>query len=148
MQEQAVIDQALTILSSRLSTRTTSTLLTSPEDAINFLTLKLADEEREVFAVMFLNVRHQLIEYREMFFGTIDSASVHPREVAKAALQTNAAAVIIAHNHPSGVAEPSHADTRITNKLTDALALLDIRLLDHIVIGGMTHVSFADRGLL
>ncbi|MEZ8076857.1 DNA repair protein RadC, partial [Vibrio sp. FF112] len=103
--------------------------------------------EREVFAVMFLDNQHHLISFEELFFGTIDSASVYPREVVKAALKTNAAAVIFAHNHPSGDATPSQADKRITQRLKDALALVDIRVLDHIVIGDSA-VSFAERGLL
>ncbi|MFA0026613.1 JAB domain-containing protein, partial [Vibrio sp. 10N.261.49.A5] len=91
--------------------------------------------------------QHHLISFEELFFGTIDSASVYPREVVKAALKTNAAAVIFAHNHPSGDATPSQADKRITQRLKDALALVDIRVLDHIVIGDSA-VSFAERGLL
>jgi DNA repair protein RadC len=101
-----------------------------------------------VFCCLFLDCRHRLIEYQEMFVGTIDSCSVYPREVVKAALKVNAAAVILAHNHPSGVAEPSEADQRITARLKSALALLDIRILDHFVIGDNTAVSFAERGLL
>jgi DNA repair protein RadC len=96
---------------------------------------------------MFLDNQHHLISFEELFFGTIDSASVYPREVVKAALKTNAAAVIFAHNHPSGDATPSQADKRITQRLKDALALVDIRVLDHIVIGDSA-VSFAERGLL
>ena len=104
--------------------------------------------EYEVFAVMFLDTRHRVIDFVEMFRGTIDSATIHPREVAKEALTRNAAAVIIAHNHPSGIAEPSTADQRLTARLVDALALLDIRVLDHIVVGEGETTSFADRGLL
>ncbi|OMO34606.1 hypothetical protein BH582_00470 [Vibrio sp. 10N.222.47.A9] len=119
----------------------------NPELTKTYLSCKLKAYEREVFAVMFLDNQHHLISFEELFFGTIDSASVYPREVVKAALKTNAAAVIFAHNHPSGDATPSQADKRITLKLKDALALVDIRVLDHIVIGDSA-VSFAERGLL
>jgi DNA repair protein RadC len=96
---------------------------------------------------MLLNTQHQLIEYRELFFGSIDSASVYPREVVKTVLEVNASAVIFAHNHPSGIAEPSESDKRITKRLKDALALIETRVLDHIVVG-RDSVSFAERGLL
>lgn len=122
-------------------------LFTSPEAARDYLTAKLAGRENECFAVLFLDNRHRLIQYRELFYGTIDGASVHPREVVKAALELNAAAVIFGHNHPSGESEPSQADLRITQRLKDALALVEIRVLDHIVIGA-TPTSFAERGLL
>jgi len=120
---------------------------TNAENTKKFLSMKLGHQEREVFAVLFLDSQHQLINYQEMFYGTINSASVHPREVVKAALLANAAAVIFAHNHPSGIAEPSESDKRITTKLIDALKLLDIRTLDHVVVGS-TCVSFAERGLI
>jgi len=103
--------------------------------------------EREVFAVMLLNTQHQLIEYRELFFGTINSASIHPREVVKAVIEANANAVIFAHNHPSGIPEPSEADKRITKRLVDALALIDVSVLDHVIVG-KTAISFAERGLI
>jgi DNA repair protein RadC len=106
----------------------------------------LRDYPYEVFACLFLDTRHRVISYEELFQGTIDGASVHPREVLRRALQHNAAAVILAHNHPSGVAEPSDADRRITTRLKDALALVDIRVLDHIVIGDQLATSFAERG--
>jgi DNA repair protein RadC len=101
-----------------------------------------------VFACLFLDNRHRVIEYRELFNGTIDGASVHPREVVRQALTANAAAVIFAHNHPSGVAEPSRADELLTRRLKEALALVDIRVLDHLVVGDGDAVSFAERGLL
>ena len=110
-----------------------------------YLALKLGAHEREVFAVMFLDSQHRLISFEEMFFGTIDAASVYPREVLKMALRHNAAAVIFAHNHPSGVPEPSQADKRITERLVEALKLVDIRVLDHIVVGESC-VSFAEKG--
>jgi len=95
-----------------------------------------------------LDKRHRLIHYEELFRGTIDGASVHPREIVKQALRRNAAAVIVAHNHPSGIAEPSQADEFITQRVRDALALVDIRLLDHIIVGDGASVSLAERGLI
>ncbi|MCU8006729.1 DNA repair protein RadC [Shewanella sp. SM87] len=120
---------------------------TNPQATKDFLTYKLGGYEREVFAVMLLNNQHQLLEFKELFFGTLDAASVYPREVVKAVFAVNAATVIFAHNHPSGESEPSSADKHITKRLTDALALIDVRVLDHIVVG-RTPVSFAERGLL
>ena len=124
------------------------TAFTSPAVTGDFLRLNLGTLEHEVFAVIFLDNRHRLIEYRELFRGTIDNTTVYPREVAKEALALNAAAVILAHNHPSGVAEPSDADRLITRRVRDALELLDVRLLDHLVVGGEDVVSLASRGLL
>jgi DNA repair protein RadC len=120
----------------------------SPKATRDYLALKLETLEREVFAVIFLDKRHRLISYQEMFQGTIDGASVHPREVVKEALKQNAAAVILAHPHPSGVAEPSQADEFITTRLKEALALVDIRVLDHIIVAGGDTTSLAERGLL
>ena len=108
---------------------------------------KLGGLEREVFAAVFLDTRHRLIEYSELFQGTIDGAEVHPREVVRQALRCNAAAVIVAHNHPSGTVEPSAADRAVTTRLKQALALVDVRLLDHIVVGGTEAASMAARGL-
>lgn len=122
--------------------------LTSPDATRRFLQARLRDLPHEVFAALFLDNRHRVIRYEELFRGTIDGASVHPREVVKAALKLNAAAMIFAHNHPSGIAEPSHADERLTHRLRDALGLVDIRVLDHVVIGDQQMVSFAERGLL
>ena len=118
-----------------------------PQATKDFLTYKLAPYEREVFCVLLLDSQHRLIEFHELFYGTIDATAVYPREVVKLVLEHNAAAVIFAHNHPSGVAEPSMADKNITQKLTSALALIDVRVLDHIVVGE-TQVSFAERGLI
>ncbi|XNS90152.1 DNA repair protein RadC [Vibrio cyclitrophicus] len=118
---------------------------TNPTNVKEYLKLKLGAHDREVFAVMFLDNQHQLISFEELFFGTIDAASIYPREVLKAALNHNAAAVVFAHNHPSGVAEPSQADRRITQRLVDVLKLVDIRVLDHIVVGEDC-VSFAEKG--
>ena len=109
--------------------------------------MKLAHYDKEVFGVMFLDTQHRLIEFKEMFFGTLDAASVYPREVVKAALERNAGAVIFGHNHPSGIPEPSQADRNITQRLSEALALIDIKVLDHIVAGDQC-VSFAERGLI
>ncbi|MFA0249608.1 DNA repair protein RadC [Vibrio sp. 10N.261.45.A4] len=117
---------------------------TNPDNVKEYLQLKLGSYDREVFALMLLDNQHQLIRFEELFFGTIDAASVYSREVVKAALNANAAAVILAHNHPSGIAEPSRADKRITSRLVDALGLIDVRVLDHIVVGEHC-VSFAER---
>ena len=122
--------------------------LTNPEATRRFLQAQLRGYPHEVFACLFLDNRHRVIEYEALFRGTIDGASVHPREVAKAALGHNAAAVILAHNHPSGISEPSQADLHLTRRLREALGLVDIRVLDHLVIGDGEPVSFAERGLL
>lgn len=123
-------------------------LLTSPDAARDYLKSRLAGYPHEVFACLFLDNRHRLIEYEELFRGTIDGASVHPREVVRRALRANAAAVIFAHNHPSGVAEPSQSDLRITQRLKDALSLVDVRVLDHLIIGDGQGTSLAERGLV
>jgi DNA repair protein RadC len=122
--------------------------LSSPRATRDFLVAKLRDLEHEVFCCLYLDKRHRLIHFEELFRGTIDGASVHPREIVKLALQRNAAAIIIAHNHPSGIAEPSQADELITQRVKEALGLVDIRLLDHIVVGDGVSVSLAERGLL
>ncbi|MEL7290542.1 MAG: DNA repair protein RadC [Pseudomonadota bacterium] len=120
--------------------------LTSPEQTKLYLCGLLRDKQREEFYVLFLDNQHRVICGESLFQGTIDAASVYPREVVKRALQHNAAAIIVAHNHPSGIAEPSQSDRRITRRITDALALVDIRLLDHFVVGDGEVVSFAERG--
>ena len=122
--------------------------MTDPDVTIQFLNAMIGRSPREVFACLFLDNQHRLIEYEEMFYGTIDGASVHPREVVRRGLELNAAAVIFAHNHPSRVSEPSSADRQITDRLQSALALIDIRVLDHIVIGDAEATSFAARGWL
>ena len=122
--------------------------LLSPEHTAHFLQARLRDYPYEVFAVLFLDNRHRVLAFEELFRGTIDGASVHPREVVRRALQLNAAAVILSHNHPSGVAEPSQSDQRITTRLREALALVDIRVLDHLVIGDGNCCSLAQLGLL
>ncbi|MFI4867688.1 MAG: DNA repair protein RadC, partial [Steroidobacterales bacterium] len=121
------------------------TAMDSPRAVREFLTVKLGHLEHELFAVLLLDTRHRLIEYVELFRGTIDGASVHPREVVKLALARNAAALVLAHPHPSGAAEPSQADELVTRRLREALALVDIRVLDHIVIAGGEAISFAER---
>ncbi len=123
-------------------------LLDSPAATHQFLVGRLRDQSYELFCCLHLDNRHRLIAFDELFRGTIDGASVHPREVVKQALSRNAAAVILAHNHPSGVAEPSQADELITRRLREALALVDIRVLDHCIVGDNGCLSFAERGLL
>ena len=113
-----------------------------------FLRARLRDLPHEVFCCVYLDNRHRVIAFEELFRGTIDGASVHPREVVKHALARNAAALILVHNHPSGLAEPSQADELITRRLKEALALVDIRVLDHLVVGDGVCESFAERGLL
>lgn len=125
-----------------------SDALTSPDAVRQFLTLKLRSLGHEVFTGLFLDNKHRVIEYRELFRGTLGSASVYPREVVKVCLELNAAAVIFAHNHPSGVAEPSDADVLITERLKEALALIDVRVLDHLIVGDGMPMSFAERGLV
>jgi DNA repair protein RadC len=122
--------------------------LSNPEATRNYLRLRLADYRNEVFGSLFLDNRHRLIAVRELFQGTIDGASIHPRVVVQQALEANAAAMVFFHNHPSGVAEPSHADEAITRRLKDALALVDVRVLDHFVVSAGESVSFAERGLI
>ena len=120
----------------------------SPAAVKEYLRTKLAGFEHEVFAVLFLDTQHRLIDYAEMFRGTIDGASVYPRELVKEALRLNAAAVILSHNHPSGNPEPSGADKVLTQRLKEALALVDVRTLDHIIVAGARTTSFAERGLI
>jgi len=144
-QLQAVLELARRHLGESLAR---SDALSNPADTRRYLTARLRDYPYEVFACLFLDSRHRLICYEELFRGTIDGASVHPREVVRRALLHNAAAVILAHNHPSGVAEPSDADRRITRRLKEALGLIDIRVLDHVVIGDQAAASFAELGLL
>ena len=120
--------------------------LTSPETTRAYLHARLRDLPHEVFAALYLDNRHRVIAFEELFRGTIDGASVHPREVVKRALAQNAAALILAHNHPSGVAEPSAADRALTERLRAALALVEVRVLDHLVVGDGETASFAERG--
>ena len=144
-EKESVIKLALSVLAER---HRAGCALGSPEQTRSFLRLKLVDRKHEVFGVLFLDNRHRVIQLAEMFQGTIDGASVHPRVVVQRALEVNAAAVVFFHNHPSGVAEPSHADEAITRRLRDALALVDVRVLDHFFVAAGESVSFAERGLL
>jgi DNA repair protein RadC len=131
-----------------LQTLTDSDVLSSPDKTRRFLQYHLGGHTREVFSCLFLDSQHRVLRCEDLFLGTLDGAAVYPREVAVRALQYNAAAVIFAHNHPSGVAQPSAADRRITERLCDALTLLDIRVLDHIIVGRGREYSFAEQGLL
>ena len=141
-----IIRRALKILETRLTYETE--IFSSPGDTKNYLRLKLGGQEREIFAVLYLNNRNQLISYEELFMGTIDGSSVYVREIVKLGLSLNAAAIICAHNHPSGVCEPSHADEVITKRIKEACALMDIKLLDHLIVSATDSVSLAERGII
>ncbi len=145
VQIQAAIELGKRYLESGLARQD---ILSNPKMTRDYLLAQLRAHPHEVFACLFLDNRHHIISFDRMFNGTIDGASVYPREVVKRALAHNAAAVIFAHNHPSGVAEPSGADINLTQRLKAALELVDIRVLDHFVIGDNEAVSFAERGLL
>ncbi len=123
-------------------------ILTTPPRTKEYLRLLLAERRNEVFGVLFLDNRHRVLAFEELFYGTVDGASVHPRVVVQRALLRNAAACILCHNHPSGIAEPSRADMTITDRLKKSLELVDVRVLDHMVVGAEEVVSFAERGLL
>lgn len=120
----------------------------SPSAVKDFLSLSIGNKDHEVFVVLFLDSQHALIAAEEMFRGTLSQTSVYPREVVKTALRYNAGSVLLAHNHPSGMAEPSRADESLTQALKAALALVDVKVLDHVIVAGQTAVSFAERGLL
>ena len=143
--DDAIIARALAILLARMRTGDS---LTSPAATRDYLRLLLADREHEVFMVVFLDAQNRCIAADELFRGTLTQTSVYPREVLKAALRHNACAVILCHNHPSGNANPSRADELLTQALKQALALVDIRVLDHFVVAGGNFASFAERGLL
>jgi len=146
---EATFEEIMTGARQALSQRVRrGTLLTSPRLTASFLTDRLGTRAYETFTLIYLDNRHRMIACEDLFRGTIDGASVHPREVVKEALKNNAAAVILAHNHPSGVAEPSQADELITQRLKAALALVDIRVLDHVIVAASDTTSFAERGLL
>jgi DNA repair protein RadC len=145
VQLKAVMEMARRYLSECL---TRGQQLTSPADTRSYLLLRMRDYQHEVFACLFLDNKHRVIAFEELFRGTIDSASVYPREIVKRALEHNAAAVILAHNHPSGECDPSAADRAITGRIGAALNLVDIRLLDHLVVGDSNCLSFAETGLL
>ena len=146
-EEEAIIRQAMAILARRMK-RPSSSALTSPDDARAYLHLRLENLEHEVFGVVWLDNRHRALAVEELFHGTVDGASVHPREVVKQALRRNAAAAIFYHNHPSGIAEPSQSDLRITQRCKDALALVEVRVIDHLIIGNQETTSFAERNIL
>ena len=143
---QQTIREALTLLAHQL--REPGASFTSSNAVRDWLRLNLATLEREALSVLWLDNQHRLIAHDTLFLGTINTITVHPREVVRAGLKHNAAAAVLAHNHPSGEAEPSKADRKITERLKQALDLVDIRLLDHLVVGGMETVSFAERGWL
>ncbi|MDA9982406.1 DNA repair protein RadC [Gammaproteobacteria bacterium] len=140
-----IISLASTILESTLRR---GDYMTSPKAACDFARLQLGKLEHEVFAVLFLDSKHRLIAFEKLFTGTIDGSSVYPREIVKAVLRHNAAAVILTHNHPSGICEPSSADQALTQRLKAALALIDVRILDHVVVSATESTSMSERGLL
>ena len=144
--DQQTVREALTLLERQL--REPGASFTSSHAVRDWLRLQLASLEREEFTVLFLDNQHRLIAHETLFTGTISHTQVHPREVVKAGLKHNAAAIIVAHCHPSGHAEPSNADRQVTTRIQQALDLVDIRLLDHLVIGGMEIVSLSERGWL
>lgn len=144
-EQASLVQLALKILRAR---HRRGRILSSPQDTQQYLQLVFESYRNEVFSAIFLDNRHRVLGFEELFFGTIDGASVHPRVVVQRALDLNAAAVIFAHNHPSGVAEPSRSDEALTRRLREALGLVDIRVLDHLVVGSEGIVSFAQRGLL
>lgn len=142
-QLQAVLEMARRHLAEQLNR---SEALTSPELTRRYLQAQLRDRDYEVFALLMLDNQHRVLKYSELFRGTIDGAAVYPREVVKLVLAHSAAAVILVHNHPSGIAEPSQADRAITERLQQALALVDVRVLDHLIVGDGYCESFAERG--
>ncbi|KVK21567.1 hypothetical protein AWS18_07560 [Enterobacter hormaechei subsp. oharae] len=143
---QRTVQHALALLDRHL--RETGVAFTSTQAARDWLKLKMAGLEREEFMVLYLNQQNQLLAHETLFTGTINSTEVHPREVVKRALYFNAAAVLFAHNHPSGDTTPSQADKAVTQRLVQALQLVDIRVPDHLIVGGTQRLSFAEHGLL
>lgn len=135
-------------LSAIQKTLTNEDVMNSPEEVQNYLTLKLADEPDEWFGVMFLTSQHRLIRFERLFRGTINASQVHVRVIARKTLELNAAALILAHNHPSGIAEPSSADQRITTCIKEAMEVFDVRVLDHFIVSPEESCSFAKRGML
>ncbi|MEY2656139.1 MAG: hypothetical protein RLZZ524_3167 [Pseudomonadota bacterium] len=142
---QAVLELARRAMRAELISQP---MFDSPDKVRDFLRLHLGSLDHEVFGVLFLDIGHRLLAYEPMFRGSVSQTSVYPREVARRALALNASAVILAHNHPSGRAEPSHADEALTRRLVDALSLVDVRVLDHLIVAGRQVESFAERGLL
>lgn len=145
-QGDTIIAEALQILAQRM--RAPGDFMSAPADVKNFVRLKLAGLEHEVFAVMWLDTQNRLLKYDEMFRGTLTQTPAYPRELVKQALQQNAASAILVHNHPSGACIQSRADEMITASIKSALALIDVRVLDHIIVGGVDTMSFAERGLM
>ena len=145
-QEQRIIEEALAILTSRLKEKQKP--LRNAQMVKSFLRLHLEQKEREHFSVLFLDTQNRLIDYQVLFMGSIDSANINPREVVKAALQLNARSLIVAHNHPSGDATPSQQDINVTKRLISALELIDVKLLDHMVIGHNEIVSLSEKQLM
>ena len=145
VQLQAVLEMSCRYLDEEMKR---GDALTSPTATRRFLQARLRDRRQEVFALLLLDNQHRVVHFTELFWGTIDAASVYPREVVQTVLKYNAAAVILCHNHPSGVAEPSRADRSLTDRICAALGLIDVRVLDHLVIGDGETVSFAERGWL
>ena len=145
MTADKTIQRALKLLEGRAKATDS---LANPTAVRTYLKLRLADRQHEVFVCVFLDAQNRVIAFEELFRGTLTQTSVYPREVVKEALAKNAAGVILCHNHPSGVAEPSIQDQALTRSLTEALALVDIKVLDHFVVAGASAVSFAERGLL
>lgn len=145
IEDGQILDEADRILRNR---HRRGRILRNPAEAREMFRLRLAERKREVFACLFLDTRHRVIAYEELFYGTVDGAAVHPREVVKRALELNASTVLFAHNHPSGVPEPSEADKRLLRQLQQALGLVEISVLDNLVVGTEGAVSFAESGLL
>lgn len=143
--EEDVLYWAEKIITERFSR---SNYLTSPDATREFLRILLSKEDREVFIIIFLDNQNGVLGYESLFQGTIDGAAVYPREIVKSVLNNNAASVILAHNHPSGEAEPSQADQRITIRIIQALETIEVKVLDHLIVGGAITLSFAERGLL
>lgn len=144
-EQDNIIKLALEILSERYQT---GTMLTSPHAVRTYLQLQLAERTREVFGAVFLDNKHRVLAFEEMFYGTIDGTQIHPRIVVQRSLQLNAAAVIFVHNRPSGVAQPSRADENITLRLREALALIEVRVLDHFIVTAEGTLSLSERGLI
>jgi DNA repair protein RadC len=144
-EQDNIIRLALEILSQRYQA---GTMLTSPQAVRTYLQLQLAERTREVFGAVFLDNKHRVLAFEELFYGTIDGTQIHPRIVVQRSLQLNAAAVIFVHNHPSGVAEPSRDDETITRRLKEALALIDVRVLDHFIVTAEGTLSLSERGIL
>ena len=145
IQLQAVLEMSKRYLSESLNR---TQVFESAQQTRLYLTSQLRDEPNEVFAILLLDSQHRMIAFKKLFFGTINAASVHPRVLVQKALECNAAAIILAHNHPSGIAEPSQADQHITQRIKKAMELIDVSVLDHFVVGDGECVSFAERGLL